>query len=307
MLSKYVIMLYGGIQNMNPVSDHTELDIPVYSLNHTDLNMYQCGTQDCAPGHYYGPAVRDHFLIHCIFKGKGRFCIKDKTYYLHAGQGFLICPGDITYYQADMGDPWHYSWVGFHGLKAETYLKNALLSADNPIFSFEKDYTIKKCFNEMISAQKYQKSREIRLLGLLYIFLSELVEQSSGDGFIDHPGSRRETYLKKAIEYIEMNYSRKIAVSDIAHYLGLDRSYLGSIFKQQLNCSLRDFLINFRMNKACELMKNKELSIGDISRSVGYEDPFLFSKVFKKTKSLPPREYRKNYQRKSFALDNIRQ
>jgi AraC-like DNA-binding protein len=42
-------------------------------------------------------------------------------------------------------------------------------------------------------------------------------------------------------------------------------------------------------------MDNSSLSIGDISRSVGYEDPLLFSKVFRRIKSCPPREYRKKY------------
>ena len=273
--------------------NYKEQIVPVYSSNHTDLNMYSCGTQMCEPGHSYGPAVRDHYLIHCIFEGKGTFYVDDKIYHLEKGQGFLICPGIITYYQADMEEPWQYSWIGFQGLKAEFYLRNALLSADNPIFTFGGDESIKKCFDEIIAAQEYQKSREIRLLGLLYIFLSQLVEQSSGGRFMDYSGSRKEFYLKKVIEFIEMNYSRKITVNDIAAYIGLNRSYLGCIFKQQLNSSLQDFLINFRINKACGLMKNEMLSIGDISRSVGYEDPLLFSKIFKKVKGSSPREYRK--------------
>ncbi|HEX3027822.1 MAG TPA: helix-turn-helix domain-containing protein, partial [Clostridia bacterium] len=49
----------------------------------------------------------------------------------------------------------------------------------------------------------------------------------------------------------------------------------------------------YRVNKACELMRNAALSLADISRSVGYEDPLLFSKTFRKLKGLPPREYRK--------------
>jgi YesN/AraC family two-component response regulator len=46
------------------------------------------------------------------------------------------------------------------------------------------------------------------------------------------------------------------------------------------------------MNKAVELMANAELSIGDVARSVGYEDPLLFSKIFKKLKGESPRQYR---------------
>jgi AraC-like DNA-binding protein len=264
-------------------------------LNHTDMNMYSSGTHNCEPGHYYGPAIRDHFLIHYILSGKGSFSTGDKVYQLRKGQGFLIYPDIVTYYQADVESPWKYSWVGFNGLKAESYLKSAGFSAENPIFTYDKDDYIKDCFDQMIAAKMLQKGREIRLLGLLYLFLSQLMEANGKDRFTDQSGDRKDVYIKKAIEYIEMNYSRDMSISDVAHHVGLDRSYLGSIFKEQLDSSMQEFLVGYRINKACELMKNDSLSIGDISRSVGYDDQLLFSKIFRKNKSMSPREYRKSY------------
>lgn len=89
-----------------------------------------------------------------------------------------------------------------------------------------------------------------------------------------------------------MNYSDKVTVSQIAHYIGLDRSYLSSIFKKYLDTSIQEYLIQYRINKACDLFYNKELNISDISRSVGYDDPLLFSKIFKKYKGISPKKYR---------------
>lgn len=261
--------------------------------NHTDLNMYRCGIEDCSPGHSWGPAVRDHFIIHYILGGKGIFQVDGIIYHLKKGDGFLICPGTVIYYQADLEDPWSYSWVGFHGLKAEAYLKQANLTAGNPVFRYDRDDFIKDCLEQMISTKSLVKSREIRLLGLLYIFLSQLIEISETGRFSGGSENRKETYIKKAIEFIEMNYSRKISISEISQHVGLDRSYLYSIFNEYLNTSPQEFLINYRMDKACELMQNASLSIGDVSRSIGYDDPLLFSKVFKKVKGQPPREYRK--------------
>lgn len=256
--------------------------------------MYQCGFQKCAPGHSYGPAVRDHFLIHFIHSGKGFFQAGNKTYPLQAGQGFLICPDTVTYYEADRNNPWHYSWVGFHGLKAEMYLKNANLTLDNPVFTYTQDSFIEDCFSQMRATKALVKGKEMRLLGLLYQFLSQLIEVSQGDHFVDGNGNRKEHYVKQVIQYIEMNYSRKTTVEEIARHIGLDRSYLGSVFKEYLNLSIQDYLIAFRINKACELMENDTLCIGDIARSVGYEDPLLFSKVFKKVNGHPPSIYRKS-------------
>jgi AraC-like DNA-binding protein len=269
--------------------------LPITHLNHKDLDMYQCGTEVCEPGHYYGPAVRDHFLIHYIHKGKGRFCVNDKTYHLQTGQGFLICPDIVTYYQADFKEPWHYSWVGFHGLEAENYLNRAGLSLESPIFNCEGNDYIDYCFVKMNEAGSLRKGGDIRLLGYLYLFLSQLIEQNDDERNSDKTGNRKEVYVKKAIEYIVMNYSRRINIADLSHHIGLDRSYFGSLFREHMGISPQDFLIHFRINKACELMKNDILTIGDISRSVGYEDPLLFSKLFKKRLGLSPRDYRKSH------------
>ena len=261
---------------------------------HTDLNMYRCGIEDCVSRHSWGPAVRDHFIIHYILGGKGIFQVNGINYSLKQYDGFLICPNTIVFYQADTEEPWSYAWVGFHGLKAEAYLKQAGLGNLNPVFRYEKDDFLKDCLSRMIDTKQLAKSREIRLLGLLYEFLSQLIEASVRERTSDKSGNRKEEYVKKAVEFIRMNYSRKTGIAEIAHNIGLDRSYLYSLFNEYLNTAPQEFLISFRIEKACELMGNTSLTIGDISRSVGYDDPLLFSKIFRKVKGLSPREYRKN-------------
>lgn len=261
--------------------------------SHTDLNLYRCGIEDCKPGHSWGPAIRDHYIIHYIRDGKGIYRVNNTTYHLEKGDGFLIVPNTIVFYQADIESPWSYSWVGFHGLKADSYLKRAGLTVDSPIFRYVKDNSVKECLKKMIDTKNLTSSREICLLGYLYILLSYIIEASETAGSKDNTPDRKESYIKKAVEFISKNYSRKITVSEIASYVGLDRSYLYTLFNSYLNTSPQEFLVNFRINKACELMKNANLSIANISRSVGYEDPLLFSKMFRKAKGLSPREYRK--------------
>lgn len=259
----------------------------------TDLNLYHCGFENCAPGHFYGPAVRDHFLIHYIIKGKGRFVAGGKSYSLEAGQGFLICPETITYYQADMTEPWCYAWVGFRGLKAGGYLERAGITLEYPIFCYAKDDYIKNCLYSMAEAEVKSEAEEMRLLGLLYMLLSKLTENADKKRRVTGENGC-EAYVKKAVEYIGKNYSHKVSVSEIAGYVGLDRSYLYMLFKKYLGISPMEYLIKYRMGRACELLKIQELTVGDVSRSVGYEDQLQFSKAFKRTKGLSPSEFRRS-------------
>ncbi|NLM76275.1 MAG: AraC family transcriptional regulator [Clostridiaceae bacterium] len=266
--------------------------------DYTDLNVYRCGIEECLPGHSWGPGVRDHFIIHIIHKGKGNFTVNDKTYKLEEGQGFLICPGQIVQYEADMNMPWTYSWVGFHGLKAETILKSAGLSPEKSVFVCSSDsyrVKMKNTLNDMIAELREENVSELMLAGYLYLFLSYLVKDQKQNISVHRNFKNTNLYVSKAIEYIEKNYARQITVEEVAKAVNIDRSYLSSLFNKFLGIPPRDFIINYRMDKACELLKNPRLNVGDVARSVGYEDPFQFSKTFKKTKGLPPSKYRDSF------------
>ncbi|MDL2288570.1 AraC family transcriptional regulator [Oscillospiraceae bacterium OttesenSCG-928-F05] len=258
----------------------------------TDIHMYKCGYEDCRSGHTWGPAVRDHYLVHYVHTGCGVFHIGDKSYRLSAGDGFFIPPDTVAHYSADENDPWSYSWIGFHGLKAEKYMFSAGLSAKNPRFAYTRDDRMKTYFKKMITASSADRVGDMRALGYFYLIISLLTEVGGPSPESDGKG-RSELYVKKAVEYIRTHYTHGMRIGDMAAYLGLNRSYLYDLFMTYLRMSPQQFLIRFRIEKACDLMRRSQLSISDISRSVGYDDPFLFSKVFKKVTGMPPRAYRK--------------
>jgi AraC-like DNA-binding protein len=266
--------------------------IDLHPPHRSELDMYNCGIEDCRPGHFFGPAVREYYLIHVIRSGKGCFQVGNQRYPLRRGQGFLICPDVVTFYQADQDDPWHYSWVGFNGTKARDYLEAAGLSQANPIFGFDREDALPEWIGRMVEAGSLGRGRETALRGLLYLFLARLIENAKTE-CAGNQLSKKEQYLQKAIEFIRINYSRKITVRQIAAFVGLDRSYLSALFQEELHRSPQEFLIRFRMEKARGFMANESLSIGDVARSVGYDDPLQFSKAFKKWSGLPPSRYRK--------------
>jgi len=260
-----------------------------------DLKLYQYGYEKCQPNHSYGPAKRDHYLLHFITSGKGTFYCENKSYQLSAGHAFLICPEVITSYTADTADPWTYSWIGFNGLNTEYYLNYAGLNTQNPIFSYKNESELLNIISEFKAINENTIIGQTRMTGYLYMLLAFIMESASklsvqGKAFF----SSKEEYIKNAVDYIQSNYSRKISVDEVANYIGLNRSYFGAIFKEITEFSPRDFIIYYRMDKAKKLLSDISMNIGDVSRSVGYDDPLAFSKQFKKIVGVSPYAYRKS-------------
>lgn len=98
--------------------------------------IHQVGSEVCMPGHSFGPAIRDHYLIHCILNGEGTFTVGKRKYQLYQGEGFLIVPGVLTHYQADQANPWKYCWVGFNGTDAKSICSQCGISLENPTFHY---------------------------------------------------------------------------------------------------------------------------------------------------------------------------
>ena len=67
-------------------------------------------------------------------------------------------------------------WIGFNGVKAETYLNYANLNEENLIFEYSKDDCLKNYISEMLKLKEMDYSNELKLEGLLYLFMSKLVE-----------------------------------------------------------------------------------------------------------------------------------
>ncbi len=111
------------------------------------------------------------------------------------------------------------------------------------------------------------------------------------------PSSAYGSILRKAINYIEANYTRKTSLLDIAQSVNLSPSHFQKIFKNTMNISPNDYLTNYRLTKAKEYLLVSNDSITDIAYSIGFESNAYFSFAFKKALKVPPTVYRKSHQR----------
>lgn len=264
--------------------------------NFIDLGLYQFGWEQCKPSHSFGPAARNHYLFHYVFSGTGKLMAQDahgntQTYNIKSGQGFMIFPGQITTYIADNEIPWEYAWIEFDGLKAKETVDIAGFSKNSPVYRARSKSLREEMAKEMLYIKDNKDAPSFHLIGHLYLFLDYLL-RSAADLFLPKGSKLRDFYVHEAIVYIENNFQNNISVEDIAAVCGLNRSYFGKIFKEAMGKSPQEFLMNYRMIKATELLKLTKLSIGDISNAVGYENQLHFSRAFKNIYGISPKEWR---------------
>lgn len=103
-----------------------------------------------------------------------------------------------------------------------------------------------------------------------------------------------QQYLEKAYEYIRNNYSYPVKISGIARYIGIDRSYLYKLMMEELQMAPQQYLIEYRLNRAKEMLKNDQMTVTEIAYSCGFKDAPSFCRHFKKRNGITPKQYRRN-------------
>lgn len=139
-------------------------------------------------------------------------------------------------------------------------------------------------------------ANELTRTALLYEILALLINsqnQNLEELHKPHPlDYSPDIYVNHAVEYIHSNYS-SARISDIASYIGITRSYLTHIFKQKLHISPQEYLLSYRLDQGSRLLRTTDLSIQEVARRIGYDNPLTFSKIFKNAYGLSPKNYRK--------------
>lgn len=257
----------------------------VLNRHFSDINPVQYGWECCESGHDFGPAYREHFLIHFVTAGKGIFERGGVTYHVGKNQMFLIRPAELTYYCADEEEPWSYIWVGFTGEQCESLLGDTAFGGNVCLITMPQAAGL---FEEIRSICDKQIFTETALCGKIFELLA-LLQKGASRTLEDQSGD----YVRRTKDYIQANFALPVRIEDIASMLGIDRRYLCRIFSAEVGISPKDFLIQTRLSRAAAYLTKRDYTVGEAARSVGYDDMFNFSKMFKSRYGVSPLQYKR--------------
>ena len=144
---------------------------------------------------------------------------------------------------------------------------------------------------------KKQKSYEYFIEGYSNILLGLLDRLGILDNCTKNLDAAALTKLLPALNYLEENYTREITLEEIAKTLDMNREYFCRLFKKTLGISFVDYTNFVRISRAEELLISSQLSVSEISDSLGFSSVSYFTRVFKNITNLTPSSYRsiKNY------------
>ncbi len=151
-------------------------------------------------------------------------------------------------------------------------------------FFLEDLYRLSKAASECS-----RKAAEHALIRILYCWL----DQFKGVRAIRSTRETKNEHVERALALMRKRVREKLSSDDLAGMLGISEEYFIRLFRRQLGMSPFQYFTRLKIEAASAVLVDNQLSISDVASRFGFENPFHFTKVFKKCTGLSPREYRK--------------
>ena len=229
---------------------------------------------------------RNYYRVHFITGGTGYYRTIDETTLLAESEGFVIFPGETPQYYPHEDRPWEYFWMAIRGKEMESLLSGCDLSRAAPMFRSPgpmgemRRILADVCATSIIPAAVDQ---------LFPYYLRDFFKNIEP---FSKKSKKNSVYFEQCLSYIADHYDSAVTVQDIADSINIDRTYLYKLFKKHLGISPQAYLLNYRIDKACDLLRTTARSVTDIAYSVGFRDYSDFSRQFKAHRKISPTTYR---------------
>lgn len=231
----------------------------------------------------------DNILIYCL-QGKGWYEVEDKRYEVEPGQFFQIpATTKAMKYGADEALPWTIFWVHYSGANMDAFNATLNISINDGPKDIPYNEKGLQIWKEMYNALEMGYSRDnLNNANMcLYHFLSTFLYPSE-----QAAGTEEKDMIRETIVFMKGHLEERFIVEDFAGRYQLSASHFSSLFRHSTGSSPMDYFIQMKVQKSCTMLYGSSLKIKEISSNLGYDDPYYFSRLFKKLMGMSPEQYR---------------
>lgn len=246
-----------------------------------------------APGHLVRrvKGLADTILIVCL-SGSGWVSLGDDAPLpVRANEAVFIPPHTPHSYGADSETPWSIMWAHCRGRDLPAFQDLLRVNAASPLVALPAGAFERMQFRAIYEHLEngYSLANLLASATHLRFVFSEIhrlkLSTRTGTRSAEHS-------LEQSIAWMRRHLHRRIRLADLAHEAGLSVPHYSALFKRQTGFAPIDYLLGLKIQRACQLLDTTTLRIEEIAASIGCDDAFYFSRLFKKAMGCSPRSYR---------------
>lgn len=237
----------------------------------------------------FRPEGREDYQLLYIAAGKAWFMFGEEEKEVQAGNMVLYRPNEpqsYCYYQKDKLEVY---WIHFTGYDVETCLEKCGLGSGF-IFPMGISSEYQELFLKIIRELQIKRASFGELCCLYFQQLLTLMHRRIQEGHGED--SRMPKEIEGAVIYFHENFPRDIKIEEYAKSQHMSTCWFIRSFKRYMGMPPLQYITSLRINRAKELLRDTDYSVTEIGSLVGYENPLYFSRIFRGTAGMSPREWR---------------
>ncbi|MBW7457261.1 helix-turn-helix domain-containing protein [Paenibacillus sepulcri] len=231
-----------------------------------------------------------HILIYCA-GGEGWIQSGSHKAMRVTEQTLTVIPADTPHsYGADENNPWSIYWFHLMGEDAGAFFSNFSMEAGPLRLGLSHSVKLLDLFGQcydILSSKPYSMDHQVHVSQTVRYYLSFVGLMKAGAG-----EEKSERYIEQAIQYMKEQLESNLSLEELVAHTRISKQHLNHLFKQSTGFAPIDYYLRMKIQRAGQLLDLTDRSIKDIGLSLGFQDPYYFSRLFKKMIGLSPTEYR---------------
>ena len=262
------------------------------------LELVCAGWEECTPDYDLVRRSFDWHVVEFIASGKGWLELQGDRHPLRTGTVFCYGPTTSLRITADREHPFVKYFAIFAGTKPLRAVARGPLRV-NRVRQALYPQELQEILEHLVAEGNRKSAASIAITtDYLRIFFSKLHESTEeGRGAAAEICPRALASFRHAKSFLEENFTRFKRIEDVAHALGTTPENLCRLFRRFYNDTPYQLLLKLRVNLAVELLLRTDLLVKQVAERAGFDDPFHFSRVFKRIQRISPSAFQRMHNR----------
>jgi AraC-like DNA-binding protein len=245
-----------------------------------------------AEGHYVNrPRGVPELIVILCWSGRGWFKLEGRRQAMQPGDTVFIPHSAPHAYGCEDGDPWTIIWAHAVGAELPHFLQQLGVSMRTPKLRLSADGADRLDFNRVwqIAEEGYSLAHLLASASAFRFVLSEMLRLKLA---MRAPTQHDEDVVRRATDWMRQHVAERVKLEDLARHAGASVSHLSALFRTKMGYPPMDYFARLKIQRACMLLDRSTLRVKEVGASVGFADPYYFSRSFRQVMGMSPRAYR---------------